>query len=205
MGDKIIYSRKFSEVDNNVILWIFQLKEEDEMENLAGKQECNRNIKRELTRCGIEIVRNQPREGEVSSSLRGKLGNFTFSRSWSYWVVSGDVPLAVAKELYADPVGKTDIRVGGHCGCPPPEGLYVKWLDKDGKLLYTTEEQKKCERYAKCGGALAEVANRVLSDPKNRFVDDPGAVGAGFLTGYHIDSEIGLRLFADTLKKHKVV
>ncbi len=90
------------------------------MKNLAGDKDCDGPIELELIRCGIEVVRDQPRDGEVPSSLRGALGKFSFRRAWYYWMVNGKVPLAMANELYEDPVGRTDIRVNGHCGCPAP-------------------------------------------------------------------------------------
>jgi len=127
------------------------------MENLAGNADCDVQIERELIRCGIEVIRGEKTNREVSSSIIGKLGEFEFVRAWYYWTVRGNVPLEVARELYADPVGKTDVRVAGHCGCPPPE----EWAMR----INEREEAK-------------------------------------FVTNYHIDSEVGLRLFADTLKLH---
>lgn len=45
---------------------------------------------------------------------------FVFVRRWSYWSVTGYVPLDTAVKMYRDPIGKRDVRVAGHCGCPPP-------------------------------------------------------------------------------------
>ena len=105
------------------------------MKNLAGRKDCDKFIKQELTEAGIEIVLlPEPTSREVPFSISGRLRNFTFERAWYYWVVKGDVPLHIAKELYADPVGCKDVRVCGHCGCPPPEdwlgGFYKKWHDE---------------------------------------------------------------------------
>jgi hypothetical protein len=92
------------------------------MKNLAGNRECDVEIRRELTSCGIEIVElPEPRRGEVPARLTGRIGRFTFTRAWYYWVVQGSMPLARARTLYDNPVGRTDIRVEGHCGCPAPE------------------------------------------------------------------------------------
>jgi hypothetical protein len=129
------------------------------MMNLAGLPNPDPVIERELTRCRIEVVRGETSKGEVATSLTGRLGPFTFRRAWYYWIVSGRVPLAVADELYADPVGVTDVRVGGDCGCPDPR------------------------------------------DYTMRFVDDV-TQGHGSIETYHIDSEVGLRLFADAIRRH---
>jgi hypothetical protein len=56
--------------------------------------------------------------------------SFIFCRAWYYWIVTGFVPLHVAEELYADPIGKKDVRVSGHCGCPAPK----EWI-KDRQLI----------------------------------------------------------------------
>jgi hypothetical protein len=50
--------------------------------------------------------------------------SFVFCRAWYYWVVIGLVPLYVANELYENPIGKKDVRVSGHCGCPSP----IEWI-----------------------------------------------------------------------------
>lgn len=49
-----------------------------------------------------------------------EVASFRFKRAWYYWMVGGYVPLNVALELYENPVGKKDIRVDGHAGCPSP-------------------------------------------------------------------------------------
>lgn len=129
------------------------------MKNLAGNKDCDVEIRRELTRCRIPIIEGERSTGEVPASLTGKLGEFTFRRAWYYWVVTGGVPLSVAQEMYDDPVGREDVRVDGHCGCPAPEGVAF-----ESDLVRLTKR------------AVVEL--------------------------YHIDSEIGLRLFVDTIRKY---
>ncbi|MDO8435637.1 MAG: hypothetical protein Q7S89_03100 [bacterium] len=172
------------------------------MENLAGRKDCDVAIERELVRCGIEIVRDQPRDGEVPSSIRGKLGRHKFSRAWYYWVARGLVPIHVARELYADPVGKTDIRVNGNCGCPAPgePGGEATWLTADARIVASAAEEAKFHGYIAKGIFKESVLDEYV------FSDDPRSLGAQeYIDGYHIDTEVGLRLFADTLKKHYLV
>lgn len=168
------------------------------MKNLAGRSDCNESIEHELTKCRIEIIRNQPQEGEVPSSLRGKLGNFVFFRAWRYWIARGNVPLEVAKELYDDPVGKEDVRVQGHCGCPAPVEPWIIWLDKDGYRLLPISYRAKLVREHGEGSTLV----KLLDESDFRLVDSLESEGKPFIPVYHIDTEVGLRLFADTLKKH---
>jgi len=92
------------------------------LENLAGKPDCDINILDELYKAGVLIVEHgTPLRNEVPAQLTGIAGDFEFWRAWYYWVVNGPVPLDVAKILYKHPRGIKDVRVAGHCGCPPPE------------------------------------------------------------------------------------
>ncbi|MBI2065007.1 MAG: hypothetical protein HYT62_03085 [Candidatus Yanofskybacteria bacterium] len=166
------------------------------MENLAGRRDCDKSIERELNRCGIELVRlPSVLHSEVPASITGKLGQFQFHRAWYYWIVRGNMPLPVAQELYDDPVGKTDIRVAGHCGCPPP----IEWatyIDAEGRILCPISEKPQGD---------SELARSILARTDIRFVKDPSSEGEGFVQSYHIDSELGLKIFADTLKRHNLI
>jgi len=161
------------------------------MKNLAGVAECDTDIRRELARSYIDAVDIEKGNTEVPYSVIGKLGDMTLRRAWYYWVVECRVPLAIARALYADPVGKTDIRVAGHCGCPPPEEG-AEWFASDGVQLLKRNED--------CTPDLVEVLER----NGYRLVDDPASEGEPFVTSYHIDSEVGLRVFADTVRRHNL-
>lgn len=100
------------------------------MKNLAGieRYEAEACIVDELGQAGVPIAAD-PRQldhPEVKSAVIGRLGQFEFRRSWRYYVVGGPVPLEVARRLHEHPVGRTDVRVAGHCGCPPPEPPWVE-------------------------------------------------------------------------------
>lgn len=124
------------------------------MKNLAGNRECDVYIEHELKRARIAIERVElPERSEVPYRMIGRLGPIEFRRYWAYWVANGPVPIEIAHRLYADPVGRTDIRVDGHCGCPEPEPPWTEIID-----------------------------------------------GAEYVMTYHIDSEIGLRVFADAVR-----
>lgn len=92
------------------------------MKNLKGVQNCDDHISEELTKAGIQKVPTERNNIEVIPySIKGQLSYFEFTRAWSYWVVKGKMPLKVAIEMYETEIGKKDIRVAGHCGCPHPE------------------------------------------------------------------------------------
>lgn len=163
------------------------------MKNLAGNQECDKYIREELEKAGIRVIHGEKNEGEVPYTLTGQLSYFTFRRAWYYWMVEGDVPLEIAKEMYATEVGKKDVRVTGHCGCPPPE----EWAFPKNEVLFELGVYKKPSKKHPYGsgptyGELAEMCNS-------------GKINAPrFIQSYHIDSHEGLKLFADTIKKHKL-
>lgn len=76
-------------------------------------------------------------KSEVPYHVIGNLGDgkFIFKRAWYYWMVKGNVPIKIANQLYKDPLGEKDVRVVGHCGCPPPK----KWAENiDGKKCITS-------------------------------------------------------------------
>lgn len=168
------------------------------MENLAGNKNCDVQIERELIRSGIEIIRlDKKLEREVPASITGRLGPFVFARAWYYWIAIGPMPLEIAKKLFQDPVGREDIRVAGHCGCPAPESPFITWRTPDGRMVAPVKEE------ASFNGLIAKGHLGPKEKAKFIFSDNPTSVGASaFVTSYHIDTEVGLRLFADTIRKH---
>lgn len=158
------------------------------MKNLAGDPDCDTYIREELTAAAIEVVVGEKVRGEVPATLTGQLGKFNFRRAWYYWVVEGPMPLSVAEEMYALPVGREDVRVAGHCGCPPPN----QWafpLDREAVQQELAGMGIESISY----GDLAKLC-------------DEGKISAPrFVTSYHIDSQAGLALFAAMVRKHNLM
>lgn len=125
------------------------------MKNLAHNENCDAVIIEELEKAGIKPFKTSQSDKphyDVPYAVIGALGSeylddenqrmfdrigtrpeflkdmasFVFTRAWYYWCVSGYVPLPIAEEMYANPNGKSDIRVAGHCACPPPSEWMVK-------------------------------------------------------------------------------
>jgi len=181
------------------------------MKNLAGDKYADEYISDELKRAGIEIVKVDPyliSKGEVPYTITGKLSvngcDIEFHRAWYYWVTKGRVPLEVALKIYAHPEGKRSVRVSGHCGCPPPEDPWIDWIDESG---YELGDITDLERYSKdsiiwdCWKMIGE--REAMSDSGKFRCIDPILIkeeGTPFITLYHIDSQAGLLLFAETLK-----
>lgn len=171
------------------------------MKNLVGDKNSNAEIRRELERVGLKIIeRTEPLSAEVAQSVTGDLPGFELHRNWCYWVVRGRVPLDVAEELYAHPVGRTDIRVEGHCGCPAPEAPWVEWFFDDGRQLIPRKSYDECVRMHERGFTSRASIERYVPD------DAPEAASAKpYVTSYHIDSELGLYVFVETLRRRGVV
>lgn len=165
------------------------------MKNLAGNKTCNKQIRKELEEAGVPIVSDRDcLKHEVPASIAGALGEFNFTRAWYYWVVSGDVPLRVAEDLYRGPIGKRDIRVVGHCGCPPPS----EWAFPKKEVLYELGVYKHPSEEHPFGespnyGDLAKMCN------------SGQIVAPRFVSSYHIDSQEGLNKFVKTIKAYGLV
>ncbi len=171
------------------------------MQNLAGNADCDKIILSELKRCGIPALQIPERtRSEVPYTYVGKAGAFDFRRAWYYWCVDGRVPLAVAQEMYDTEVGKRDIRVAGHCGCPPP----IEWAyyyNEAGQMATSSKEfQNGIDLFTRMGHAESLDKWKTEHFP----CDDTSAL-PGFITSYHIDTELGLYIFAETLRKHQLI
>lgn len=172
------------------------------MRNLAGAHYCDDVIQEELSQAGVPIV-EVPRDdvhSEVPYTLEGRIRPFRFQRAWYYWVVKGPVSIEAAREMYANPIGRKDVRAGGDCTCPEPE-TQAEWFDPEGHKLWadpTGEQEAEAKRLTAKYGPYRD---------SGIFVPDlskvPGA--HAYVTCYHIDSQAGLNLFVETMRKYAQV
>ena len=172
------------------------------MKNLAGITTCDRDIMNELNESGIPVVLSDPHSGEVPYTIEGQLGEFKFTRRWTNWQVTGRVPIDVAKELFKNPIGEKYVRVVGDCMGPQPE-MYASWFTADGHGVRPLSEKSSTEntlKYLTPGSSGAKFLGSLV------FSDDPKSIGAQqYVTSYHIDTQEGLNLFAQTLRAHGLV
>lgn len=175
--------------------------------NLAGVEPAfaDAAVASELTLAGIELVHGEvDRRSEVATRIQGRLGTFRLSRFWRYWVVDhGRVPLSVALELHADPAARLDVRAGGHCGSVHPSEQ-AEWYRPNGRRILHSSEEETCRRILRdCPGDRIAAAMKDLLATCD-FVDHPSKEpdAEGFVPTYHIDTQIGLRVFADALRRH---
>jgi hypothetical protein len=167
------------------------------MESLREHKYWDEFIKRELKRCRVPLAEVCLPSEKVPYTLIGEFaGPFTFIRKDYYWIVTGPVPLEVAFELHADPVVKDDIRVSSPSGSEnaQPEDRAM-WLVPKDSLEITSEDDEF---------DISEI--NALPGWYQVYFDDPESRGARqYVTEYRIDSEIGLRVFVDTLWAHSLV
>lgn len=162
------------------------------MKNLAGAEDADKTIREELAIAKVPGVVELPGylSGEVKTRFIAVFDHggqrYIAYRAWRYWVVSGRVPMAVAKQLYADPERRKDVRAGGDCGCRPPE-TWANWHVGEREVL-------KVKTKAELEALDLPTEEFIFSDTP---VDVPGA--AQSVDTYHIDSQLGLCRFIELL------
>lgn len=172
------------------------------MRNLAGNEDCDLYIRDELEAVGISPMPVARSNTEVPYSIVGRFGEMIFTRNWYYWVVKGSVPLAAAREMYEDAVGRRDVRVAGHCGCPHPD----EWARIQGDKL--DDEEFLASKYKELGFNkfkewIAPLEKKYNVTKQNMLSSDN--IDGLVVDSYHIDSLEGLQLFVNIIRKYKLV
>lgn len=167
------------------------------MRNLAGNPEADVWCEKELRDAGIDVVMlSAPQDDEVKTRVTGKIGDVTLTRGWYYWRARGKVPADVARRLYSHLIGRKDVRVNGHCGCPAPgePGGRFEWFNADGRKVAIDPDGSQEASYAHY------VAKGVLAASDAPLFAKSTDGLTGYITSYHIDSAEGLELFAREVK-----
>lgn len=163
------------------------------MQNMAGRDDADRYVEHELNRCKIEMRERPLSNGEVKTSRYGVLQckgqEIVLTRGWAYWIVEGNVPYDLAVKIFEEDVGK-EIRVAGHCGAPHPDE-WSKWMTPDGVEVLSMKQKEELDRY-----------KDLVDYRRYTFTDTPEEVGARYVTSYHIDTELGLYIFANAVKAY---
>ena len=163
--------------------------------------ETNATVGSELREAGIPIVQQDPtHRGEVPSEYKGQYEGFTFTRAWYYWVVTGAVSMEAAKEIYANPIGVTDVRAEGHCACPPPEDQSILIDDNTKRIVVANKEWKEgIDMYVRMK------SERSLMSWMTEYISDKDVKSSTpYVRLYHIDSQEGLNLFMQTIRKYNL-
>lgn len=176
------------------------------MINLAGElpHVADDQCARELRAANLRPDFGERSKGEVQTAITAEFMGFTFERAWYYWRVHGRMPLYLAEKMYADPVGKSDVRVAGHCGCPPPDE-WVEWWSSPigGKRIISMKEREWVDKHLESESEpMRQVAERM--DKEYLFSDSPESILGMFpyVTSYHVDSQEGLNLIVRTIYEY---
>ena len=171
------------------------------MINLAGNKDTDSHIREELYLADIPRIPFNPGNSEVPYTIIGKLEGWTFERAWYYYVATCldnlGLPYDVAVELHKktypildkkyDTLGQA-VRVDGHCGClHPKEFKYPSLEDIEAEFV----EAKKKFLLGTNFDLVRTFNTSALRELK----------GTKYIRRYHIDSIVGLKEFADTIKK----
>lgn len=162
------------------------------LDNLSRREydrEADLKVKEELLLADIPVL---PVigviEGEVKTHYIGVLNGFVFERAWTYWVVSGWMPMEHARYIYAN-YKDLDIRAGGHCGNESPEESYI----------YTNPAYiKRLEEFRDSCSSLNEFIDRAKEEVKENPDDSK------FIKFYHVDTQLGLCKLAEVIKQFDI-
>jgi hypothetical protein len=180
------------------------------MKNLAGNHDADRFIKEELFLAGIDTVNIGGNiNGEVPYSIIGRLGKWYFYRAWYYWIARVEnckdgLPLDIAVELHErkHPTDKTkilgqSIRSGGHAGAPSP-------AEYGAQPIYDEELNEQLIKlgYKKEYSTILEMDYIPISVGEvSQLCNEGKLIVKRYVNCYHIDDQIGLNAFAETIMK----
>lgn len=143
-----------------------------------------------LERCGITDI------DIVGDGLVARLDGFKFRFNNYYWVVNGKMPILQANELYyCSVVGKKDIRCSGQAGGIEPHEV-TEWFTWDGKQCLPLAEKDNFKKFEYLGGDFAP--ERV--EQKYVFGNPELCETKGFITSYHVDSELALYILVQVIR-----
>lgn len=170
------------------------------MRNLAGTGDDAAAV-RELDEAGISVrcLYEDEQPDEARLTLRGELGNWTFSRAWTYWVAHckyGKSGLTIdqvngllrareaSKPESGYPYGRHDVRVSGSCTCPMADEVWTTDTDE----VHAANVRSILDHNERSTMKLD--VNRVVQ----RTADEK-------ITDFHIDTQEGLNAFANLLRR----
>lgn len=183
-----------------------------------GVERTNPIVAQELEVAGIPytLLPTHDPHREVHTTVKAALPGFELVRCWYYWSVCGNVALAVAVALNAvAPWCQREIRVDGHCMCPPPEDYAratVKEMAALGARFMKREDQLRFN--ALQPGESIEVEFPDIEDEgtgRARLVERQVTVTRGehplplYVDCYHVDTQRGLCHLVAALREHGVI
>lgn len=158
--------------------------------NLAGRTYADTVIRSELNRASIPIVECD-NDGEVPSTIGGRLDDFAFVRGWRYWRVKGLMPYAMA--CYIHRRRGDEVRTAGYAGGVHPGKYGARWFTADGVEIWPADQE--------AGHLDFVVRHPTWEFEPAVFTDSPWLSGRRFVTSYHVDTVDGLRFLAKMIRR----
>lgn len=160
------------------------------MQNLASNKynpDIDKAVKEELDIADIPYLNiGQRVNSEVPTNYIGILNGFVFTRAWTYWVVTGYMPLDKAEMLY-DEFAELNIRPGGHAGnIPPNEITTIKPCTEINKLTRQLKDKSISKEDF-------EREYKLIEETKEKFI-----------SVYHIDTLLGLKTLAKFIVNNNI-
>lgn len=126
--------------------------------------------------------------GALDTSIRGTLAKgsqetASFIRRAGYWLVHTEIPLITANELFQNRIGRRCIIINGQTNHYEP----LKHARPSGK------EMSK---------AALTLGREIMTDEVMELYKQGIICGELYISLYHIYSQDGLNLFAETMRKH---
>lgn len=150
----------------------------------------------EIKRAGLEP--DYTYEGQAYEFVIGaKLPAHTLHRAPNQWVFTGQLPISIANEIYANEALRPYLQTGGG-GDPQKEGV---WRTHDGTPMFPLSHRKNLKRL------YQGLSSRVDVDKEFAFVWKPlfPLFGTHVVEGYKISSLDALVFFVGVLRKHGLV
>ena len=197
------------------------------MRNAAGDWDSYRYIPQELAEAGIILVDNLDPipDPEIKTRYTGKLHGWTFRRAWYYWIAHCENDFDDGLEIrYATPmhdlIGQ-EVRLAGHCGCPSPASNNFLWckIYSDTKIKYLPQDiwDKNIIDYGQICSSKQETLKAEAKEGYKKFkkefapiaikdIESSNKVAKIVTNSYHIDTQEGLNIFTNVLRKrHKTI
>ena len=127
---------------------------------------------------------------EVKTHHIGILNGFIFYRAWRYWICEGDMPLDLAKELYATHKDLM-IRVHGHAANPEPT-FQTSYNPTHDAMVRSMMDKMQAQGIATKD--IIQAVNQLPPDNEN----------PRFVRAYHIDTCDGLEALAEFIRTKNI-
>ena len=162
--------------------------------NLAPQQK-QQIFGSELEGAGITAIEPDHNRPNV---FTGTIGNYTFEfcRRSNYWIINGNLPVAIAQSMYKNPLARRDIRGKSYEG----DSFFQQFsiIDSLGNIIIADPNGDRAVRHDK---ALSEGSPAAMENVKFIHNFDSVPNDELFVSDFMIDTQMGLSFFVDSITR----